>query len=308
MRVLTMYSTHEPSPRHLARLAELGADVTVADSEATALRLAPDTDVILGHRYLRQVLPRASRLRWVQSTAGGVDRLPVAALRARGVTLTRMVAAAPVIAQHAVTLAWALTRSLPDLVRQYDRGEWSAPQAWLPLPRRALVLGMGPIGQAIAEQLRTDGTEVLGLRRSSGPVPAGFDRALSPAAWRRELPTVDWLFLALPSTPETKGMVGAAELGALPPHALIVNVGRGETLDTEALCEALRGGHLGGAALDVASPEPPPPQDPVWTAPRLLLTPHVAAHYAERARQIEAACEAQFERYLGGVPLHELVT
>ena len=302
-----MYSTHEVSAGHLDRLAEMGARVSVARDEAGAVQAAAEADVILGHRYLRQVLPHAPRLRWVQSTAGGTDRLPVDALRSRGVALTRLSGAAPAIARHAVTLAWALTRAVPTFVRQQDAGRWEPTAAWLPEPRRALVLGTGSIGSAIALRLRPDGVHVLGARRSAGPAPPGFDGVRAPGSWRDELPQVDWLFLALPYTDETEGTVGEDELRALPPHALVVNVGRGETLQTEALCRVLRSGHLGGAALDVVAPKPAGPRDPVWDTPRLLLTPHVASHHAARGERVEAFCESQVRRFLAGEPLHDLV-
>ena len=302
-----MYSTHRPSPGHLDRLAALGAEPVVAGDEADAIARAADAEAILGHRYLRQVLPHAPRLRWVQSTAGGTDRLPADALRARGVTLTRMAVASPVIVRHALALAWALARNLPDLVRQQDAGRWAPPDAWPPLPRRALVLGAGSIGRAIAERLRADGLLVTGVRRQPGPAAPPFDAVLGPDGWRRRLPETDWLFLALPLTDETRGLVGEAELRALPPHAVVVNVGRGETLDTGALCRALRDGHLGGAALDVIDPKPDGPGDAVWSTPRLLITPHVAAHHAGRAEQVEAVCEAQVRRFLAGDPLLDVV-
>lgn len=303
-----MYSTHAPSAGHVDRLRRLGASVSVAHSEGDALAAAPEAEVVLGHRYLRQVLPSVRRLRWVQSTAGGTDRLPEAALKARGITLTRMADTAPAIARHAVTLAWSLTRNLPAFVRQHDAGRWAPPGAWLPAPRRGLVLGTGAIGSAIAARLGADDVEVLGVRQSDRPAPPGVDVLLRGGAWRGALPTVDWLFLALPHTPATAGFVGEAELRALPPHAVVVNVGRGETLDTAALCRTLADGHLGGAALDVVAPRPSGPDDPIWTTPRLLLTPHVASHRAERATQIEATCEAQVARYLAGEPLRHVVS
>ena len=302
-----MYSTHEVSPGHLERLEALGATVIVARDEPGAIKAAGDANVVLGHRYLRQVLPHAPRLRWVQSTAGGTDRLPLASLRSRGVTITRFSAASPTIARHAVTLAWSLTRSVPDFVRQQDERRWEPPAEWLPAPRRALVLGAGAIGSAIAQRLQPDGIRVWGVRRSGSSVPAGFDALLPPDAWMAELPRVDWLFLALPLTEETTCLVGEPELSSLPTHALVVNVSRGETLDTGALCRALRRGHLGGAALDVVAPKPSGPEDPVWRTPRLLITPHVSSHHAGRASLVESFCESQVRRFVAGEPLLDVV-
>ena len=308
MRVLLMYSTHAPSDAHLARLADLGADVTVVDSEAAAIAAIPEAHVVIGHRYLRQVLPFATDLRWVQSTAGGVDRLPLNALRERGITLTRFSRAAPTIARHAVTLAWSVTRRIPEAVRNQAAARWEPSLDWLPLPRRALVLGAGAIGQAIGMLLQHDGIETSGVRRTPATALPGFDNVLGEDAWRDVLPHTDWLFLALPSTPDTFHLVGEEELQQLPSHALVVNVGRGETLDTQALCRTLGSGLLGGAALDVVEPEFKQADSVLWRTPRLLITPHVAAHSAERTASIEQFVEDQYRRFVSGEALHDRVT
>ncbi|MEM0964497.1 MAG: NAD(P)-dependent oxidoreductase [Bacteroidota bacterium] len=304
MNVLMMYSTHVPTAEHVARIAALGGEVTVATDEAGALDAAPDAEIIFGHRYLRQVLPVTTRLRWVQSTAGGVDRLPLDGLRERGVQLTRMTAAASIIARHAVTLAWALARNIPTLVRQQDARRWQQPSDWLPFPERALVLGTGSIGKAIAKRLRADGIWTAGGRRRDLP-DLDFDEVRPAGAWAEALPRTDWLFVAAPAA--AGRLVGATEIRALPSHAIVVNVGRGASIDTDALQRALTDGHLGGAALDVFDPTPAGPDDPIWTTPRLTVSPYVAAHHAERHRRTEAMCEAQLARYTQGEPLHDTV-
>lgn len=310
MHVLLMYSTHEPSPEHVARLEGLGdaIRVTVAESEETARAAARDAEVIFGHRYLRQSLPQARRLRWVQSTAGGTDRLPRRELARKQVVLTRMTATAPTVARHAVTLAWAIARRLPNAMDRQTDGRWEDGFDWPPRPEEALVLGTGHVGGAIAERLCADQIRCYGARRtpSSGSTDP-FDRIYDRASWPEVLPRIDWLFLALPHTPETRNLVGEEVLRALPARAIVVNVGRGETLVTEDLCGALASGHLSGAALDVVHPRPTGPEDPIWETPRLLITPHVGAHSRERSRTMERFCEEQLARYLAGEPLENRV-
>lgn len=309
MHLLLMYSSHAPSAGHLARLAALdpGGRVTVAADEATARAAMATADVVFGHRFLHQTLGASTRLRWVQSTAGGMDKLPEAGLAARGVVLTRATLASAAIARHAVTLAWAISRRLPECVRAQAEGARALMLDPLPAPRRALVLGAGAIGGEIARLLARDGVAVTGARRHvDSPVPEGFARVIGGDGWRDALALTDWCFLALPNTPATAALVGERELRALPAHAVVVNVGRGETLAHDDLARVLGGGHLGGAGLDVLAPRPAP-GDAFWRTPRLLVTPHVAARWPERPAALERFCEAQLERFLAGRPLENVV-
>lgn len=308
-RLLLMYGLFEPSERHLGALRPWVDEVVVARDEPSAIEAARTAEVIFGHRYLRQSLPSAERLRWVQTTAGGVDHLPCGALAARGVTLTRVTFTAPVIARHALSLAWALTRELPLAVQCQARGAWEPARRWLPLPRVAAVFGFGVIGQEIARLLLRDGIAVHGFTRSGVRSEAALElTALHPLSEAEALlPQFDWCFVAMPANPESRGWFNAARLSRLSRHAVLVNVGRGSSVVTADLCAALHAGRLGGAGLDVIEPLPAGPDDPVWGTPRLLLTPHVAAHYAERAEQMERFAEAQLARYVRGQPLENVV-
>lgn len=311
VNVLLMYSTHDPSEGHIRRIEDQGAGVhvSVASGESEAVALSERADVILGHRYLRQSLPGAQQLQWVQSTAGGVDRLPLQMLAAKEVTLTRMTIAAKDIARHALALAWAVTRRLPEAVRRQSAGVWDKEFDWLPLPHTGVIFGTGTIGTHIAERLNTEGLTVYGVKRTRedlGGTP--FDRFLTEREeWMGVLSKVDWCFLALPSTEETRGLFGETAIDALSDRAVVVNVGRGETLVTSALCRALEEARLGGAALDVVTPKPEGTDDPIWDTPRLLLTPYVAAHTADRPDEIEHFCEAQVQRFLSDEPLNDRV-
>lgn len=313
MHILLMYSPHAPSRRHLQRLraADAGVRLTVAESEDEAIAAAAHADAIFGHRYLRQCVLHAPKLRWVQSTTNGVDRLPCAALEERGVTLTRFTGSAATVGRHAAALALSLTRGLHEARDHQQARRWDKDLAVLPPPERALVFGAGRVGRAIARAIRGMVEEIAGVRRSAAEAAADddFDRFYDRHAWRDALEGADWCFLALPHTAETAGIIDEAALRRLPRHAALVNVGRGETLDVDALAAALREGHLGGAALDVlpAGLEPLPSSHALWDVPRLLITPHVAAYSPARSQQVEAFIEAQLRRFLAQEPLREVV-
>lgn len=311
MRVVLMYSLSVPSQQHIERLQALSPKlrISVVENEAQALAVAEDAEVILGHRYLRQCLPKAKSLRWVQSSAGNVDRLPVVELAERGVILTRWTQDARVVAAHAVALAWALARALPEVFRYQSETRWDQHLHFAPLPGKALVLGQGAVGRAIAARLRAEGiTIICGKRNPADQVPASPCRkVLAKQQWRDELSDCDWCFLALPHTEETYQLFDESALRALPAHAVLVNVGRGETLDTGALLRVLNEGHLAGVGLDVVQPEPLPPGHPLWRAPRVLVTPHIASHHPGRIDRIERFFEEQLQAFLAARPLSEVV-
>lgn len=304
--ITVMYSNYTPSPAHLSRLEAMVGEgrVHVADSESTALALASETEIVLGHRYLRQILPEAHRLRWVQTTAGGIDHLPWKILSERGILLSRSTQNSRAVAHHVLALAWALLRRLPDTIDAQRRHEWGVPPAMLPLPRTAMVLGLGAIGLCTARLLRGMGLYVRGTSLSGTEAQRrGCDQFVPADTWREYLPETDILVLAVPYTDATRGSVGKRELAALPKHAVLVNVARAELLDLDALMAALQARRLGGAALDVMNPLPDA-ASPVWGTPGLLVTPKVAAYHPNMQADFEAFAESQVERYLAGESLH----
>jgi phosphoglycerate dehydrogenase-like enzyme len=165
---------------------------------------------------------------------------------------------------------------------------------------RAVVVGVRGIGAAVAERLSALGAECVGVRRSAGgEAPPGFARVVGAGGLDEALAGADVLVLAAPSTPETDRMLDARRLALLPAGAVVVNVGRGALADEAALAEALAGGRLRGAVLDVAEREPLPPESPLWTLPNVLLTPHVSPTVAGAVLGTHAR---PVRRQLGPVP------
>ena len=307
--ITVMYSNYAPSADHVRRLEDLAGRgrVAVASNEADALKHAASTQIVLGHRYLRQLLPHAPDLRWVQTTAAGYDQLPWQELGRRGIVLTRNPLNALSIAHHAISLAWALLRRLPMAMQAQTRGVWASPPAMLPLPRAALVLGLGAIGSRAAKLLQGLGLRVRGSGKSLTPSgQQACDEFVDANRWRDALPDTDILILALPLSETTRNCIGERELSLLPRHAIVINVARAGLVDLPALLSALRAGRIGGAALDVLDPVPAP-DDPLWTTANLLITPKVAAYHPGMQEEFEAFAEAQTERYLCGNPLEAIV-
>lgn len=309
MTILLMTGNWSPSLAHRARLEQLAGvgRVVVAGDEAEALRAAETVEVIIGHRYLRQVLAHAPRLAWVQTSAAGVDQLPVAELARRGVVLTRNPLNSEAIAVHVLALLLALVRRLPETLDAQRQGRWAPPPVMRALPRQVLLMGVGAIGQALAPRLRGLGIRVLGCARRGTPAQRALCDEFVPAAeWRDALPACDGLILALPLDSQTAGMVDAAVLDRLAPGALLINVARAGLIDPPALLAALERGQLGGAALDVLDPVPPPDAS-LWRTPGLIITPKVAAYHPSMQRDFEAFTERQLSAYLRGLPLEASV-
>ena len=280
---------YEPRAEHLARLraAAPHAELVVAHDESEARSLIADADAVLGNRWFHQSVDAAKRLRWMQSNSMGVDLvLDRAGHRDFVLTCARGVYDAEV-AQHAVALALALVRGLPAFRDAQHRGEWNRTRLRDLGDMDALILGWGGVGRTIAKLLGAFGTRVH-AGRSDGT--ASFD--------------VDLLFLALPLTPRTRHLVGANELRALRPGAFVVNVGRGETLDTRALLAA---DHLGGAALDVFEEEPLPADHPLWSRRDILVTPHVARSIEDPPFRWEPLFEENVRRFAAAEPLLHVV-
>ncbi|MBB3083936.1 phosphoglycerate dehydrogenase [Geodermatophilus sabuli] len=234
---------------------------------------------------LAAVAGRMPRLRWVQTLAAGPDAV-LAAGFPEGVVVTAGVGLHDrPVTEHALGLVLALLRRLPAALRAQAEHRWAGELGGLQplhpedavttlLGARVLVWGFGSIGQTLAPVLRQLGAEVRGVARSGGE-RAGFP-VVAEDRLATELGRTDVLVMVLPSTPATAQALDGRRLAALPPHALVVNVGRGSTVDETALVAALREGRIAGAALDVTAVEPLPADSPLWDAPNLLLTPHAA--------------------------------
>jgi phosphoglycerate dehydrogenase-like enzyme len=306
VHLLVMYSTAPPSDGHLRRLAGLGDDVRVATAttEEAAIARVPEAEVILGHRYLWQVLPRAKRLRWVQSSAHGITHLIVPALFERGPLLTRAPIFGDVVAWHALALGLALVRGLGACC--FARGAGRPPTATVPapLPRVAMVFGIGAIGRELGRRLKGLGCTVLGVNRSGTADPSACDAVLAET-WRAHLGRVDLLFLCAPLTRRTWRVIDAELLDRLPTHAALVNVARGGLVDHRALADRLEAGRLAGAALDVLDHATDVERGRLARLPNVILTPKTGSFLFGRQERYEGFVEEQVRRYLDGeMPLH----
>jgi phosphoglycerate dehydrogenase-like enzyme len=168
------------------------------------------------------------------------------------------------------------------------------------------ILGLGTIGSAVARRAGAFGMRVIGTKRRPAPLE-GVDEVLPSERTDAVLREAAVLVVSLPLTQETRGIVGAREIDLLPPGGFLVNVGRGGLVDEDALVAALRRGHLAGAGLDVFAQEPLPVDSPLWTAPGMIITPHVSGDQPGYMAQVTAVFCENLRRYLAGQPLLNVV-
>lgn len=250
---------------------------------------------------------RTPAMQWFHTMSAGVDSPVFASFLDRGVRLTTSsgTSAAP-IARTVMMYLLALTRDLPNLMEGQRLAEWRW-QRWDELAGRTIaVAGWGPIGQEVARLAVAFGMHPVVVRRSARgdePFPVRTLDELGAIA-----ADVDVLVMALPLTDTTERIVTADVLEALGPSGLFVNVGRGELVDQSALTDALVDGRLGGAGIDVTTPEPLPSDDPLWGAPNLILTPHNSGSTDGTGRRADEAFLDNLRRWTEGEPLVNEVT
>jgi phosphoglycerate dehydrogenase-like enzyme len=277
--------------------------------------------------YLPADLSRAPNLKWVQMHAAGVDSLLDHPIMKSDVLLTTTsgIHATP-IAEYVFASILAFNRRVPQMLYYQNRREW--PQGrWNLFARPELrgstlgIVGYGSIGREVGRIAGCFGMRVVAIKRSVSQMRdvgyavqgtgdregALLDRAFPPERLSEMLSLCDYVVVAVPLTPETRKLIGEAELRAMKPSAYLVNISRGGTVDEAALIRALREGWIAGAGLDVFEEEPLPSDNPLYDLENMILSPHVSGftlRYDERASDLFAE---NLRRYLAGEPLLNLV-
>jgi phosphoglycerate dehydrogenase-like enzyme len=246
-----------------------------------------------------EVLDALPRLRLVQLTSAGAEKF-VGQLPERVTLCNARGAHTPATAEWAVAAMLAAQRGIPHFTREQDAGRWSPRTEHSVVGARVLVVGAGDIGSTIGRMLAGFDVELTYVARTAR------DGVRSTAELPELLPHADIVVLIVPVTPQTTGMVDAAFLAAMKDDALLVNAARGVVVDTDALLAELTSGRL-RAAVDVTDPEPLPEGHPLWSAPGLLLTPHVAGAVPDTNARATAAVTDQLARVLAGEPLQNVV-
>ena len=244
------------------------------------------------------VLAAGPGIGWVQLPYAGIENLTHLLDRDHRWTCGKGVYAEPV-AEHVLMLALAGLRGMGSFARA--RG-WLPPQGRNLLGGRVTVLGGGGITESLVRLLAPWDCRITVMRRHPAPMP-GVDRVVGPDSLHDALGDADVVVVALALTPETVGIIDAAALAAMAPHAWLVNVGRGGHVVTDDLMDALAAGTIGGAALDVTDPEPLPEGHPLWSMGNCLITPHVGNTPEMGLELLARRVTENVRRYIAGEEL-----
>lgn len=289
---------------------ELAEAVRAGGGEPTADAATADALVWINPRDpegLRTTL-ESSPAQWVQLPFAGIESFFAAGVidPQRTWTCTKGVYG-PACAEHALALMLASARRIHDHVRakRWREGGFGSPERML-AGTTAVVIGTGGIGRALVPLLQPLGVRIIGVNRSGAPL-AGADRTVSVDRLVEVVGEAEWVVVAAASTPETHHMIDAAILAATRPSAWIVNVARGELVDTDALVTAIEVRAIGGAALDVTDPEPLPEGHPLWDMENVIITPHVANTWDMAVPELVAMVERNVARFAAGETLEGLV-
>lgn len=243
-------------------------------------------------------------IEFVQLAQSGVDRwIDAGVIDERRVWASSAGAFGDVVAERALALLLAGIHRLHEHARVE---QWSRLFGGRLRGSRVLIAGTGAIGRELATAIRALGADAVGMNRSGAPV-AEFDEVCGGDEWPDVCEGADHLVLALPLTGQTRAMVNATSLGELGPHSVVVNVGRGASVDTDALLDALDAGRLGAACLDVTWPDPLPAGHGLWRQPRALVTSHTSNPRHDRAALLAAHVEGNVRRWLAGEQPHSVI-
>jgi len=253
-----------------------------------------------------------TELRWIQTQGAGVEDCVKIARVARGdIVLTNMQRVdSSNVAEHTFALILALSRHLPALSSLQQKKSWKSGLPWHMLDLQGgtmLVVGLGGNGTAIAERARAFGMRIIAIRAGSHSKPAFVDYVGAPAELGNLLGSADVVVNTLPLTAQTERLFDATMFGKMKHTALFINVGRGKTVVTADLVKALESGSIAGAGLDVVNPEPLPPEDPLWQAPNVIITPHVADRSSLRMERAWLIMRENLRRYVRGDKLLSVV-
>jgi phosphoglycerate dehydrogenase-like enzyme len=303
------------APEQLAFLQAVapGVELVPAATPAEAARLAGSVDAALGFCE-PEVLAAGRRLRWIQLYTAGAG--PCAAeplVRERGLVVTNMQRiSGPEIAEHVMAMLLVLNRGFLTWLPQQQRAEWR-PGA-VPLPRlrelrgrTLLVVGLGGIGTEVARRASGFGMRVTATRASAAPKPDFVAYVGAPAELDNLASQADVVVNCTPLLPATTALFDDDFFRAMKPGGYFINVGRGQSVVQADLVAALKDGRLAGAGLDVTDPEPLPADDPLWTAPNVVITPHVSAGSDRVFDRVFLLARENLRRWTAGEPLLSVV-
>ena len=280
-----------------------GCELVFAGTGGVTAENAGDADIVIGNPA-PGLVPQLKNLKMLQLNSAGNDNYDTAIRQVPGARLFNASGAYGLaLSEHMLCGLLMLMRKMHLYGESQSRHSWDSHgnirSVW---GSRVLVLGLGDVGTKFARLVKAMGAYVIGVKRTPGAKPDFVDELYTTEQLDGVLPGVDAVCMSLPNTAATKGILSERRIALMKPDALVINVGRGSAIDQPALVRALNEDRLGGAALDVTTPEPLPADDPLWTAKNCILTPHVAGGFrlGETKKLVLEIARANLAAFLNG--------
>jgi D-2-hydroxyacid dehydrogenase (NADP+) len=264
-----------------------------------------NADALISPQLTRDLLHAGKQLKWVQILNAGVeDVLPL--VKDSPLTLTNLkVVLGPEVADHAMALLLALTRGLNETIP--NRGKWEPPENVAQLTelrgKTAVIIGVGGVGTQIAERAAAFGMTITGVDPKDTPPTPAVRQMVKPAQLDTVLPQADVVFITVPETPATHGMLGAPQFQMMKKGAYFIAVSRGTVYSMDGLVQALSSHRLAGAGVDVTDPEPLPKTHPLWKFKNVVITPHIAGASDHSLTRVLELLRENIAHFAAGEPL-----
>ena len=286
--------------------------IAFAKDEAALAAALPGAQVLLGWNFRGRDLPNnwqhAGDLEWIHWCGAGVDAVLFPDLVASEVTLTNARGCFDrAMAEYVFGMMLVHAKGFDQMVADQSRRNWNYRMTERITGTRAVILGVGSIAREVAHVLKSVGIEVAGVGRTARSGVPVFGDVHGAADAAGLVAAADWVIGILPSTPDTQNHFDAAFFANMKPTARFYNIGRGTAVDEAALIAALEESSIAGAGLDVFATEPLPDDDPIWTTPNLLVSPHISGDFIGHQEAMVDQFLDNLERFVGGRPLTNVV-
>jgi phosphoglycerate dehydrogenase-like enzyme len=300
-------------PDMVKELAATAPNVRIVPARGAAALAAEiaDADAMVGVQLTPELFPKAKKLKWLHISSAGVERhggqvglFPELIASEIVVTNAKNVYG-PQIADHAFAFLLALTRRLNITLPRQNLQEWPAGRSgMIELDgKTAVIIGVGGIGSQIAQRAHAFGMKVIGVDIRDIPIRMEVQRVVPPDMLDEVLPQADVVFVSVPHTPKSEGMMGAREFELMKKGSYFIAMSRGKIYDHMALAKALDSGKLAGAGLDATEPEPLPKGHPLWKFPNVVITPHTSGGSDNLQARLDHLVKENIRRFGAGLPL-----
>jgi phosphoglycerate dehydrogenase-like enzyme len=275
-------------------------NIFATTKEALASDFIEKADIMLAIRFSDEIIRKAVKLQWIHSMITGVDYIVNLPSLRKDILLTSTRGIhGPQMSEIAFLLMLALNRNLPLNIKNQGKRVWEQWPTKLLYQKKVGIIGVGVIGKEIARKCKAFGMTVYGITNTKREIEH-VDHSFGPDGLLQVMGEVDYFINVVPFTPQTLDMIGARELSAMKPTAYFINIGRGETVDEDALIHALENGVIAGAGLDVFCEEPLPEEHPLWTTKNLIILPHIGGRSDIYVDQALPIFEENLRRFLKG--------